>query len=284
MNFNLSSVNEDIKINPTMQMLNYQFSNPNSSIYFLPINQMLAINHNNDRRPSGKIPNAKLKWAEWDKKSKYVLQRPLEDLRKESYSTMVMDVIATRDIAQDEEIFIDYGKEWEDAWIDHERRWRSPCNNGRMSSIFIKEMNDDKYNTSYHNWSDNHFIVCSKPEKSKFKIVYISQNATSPSYTKEGDLITNNFNGIDFNDQGFKYTGDTLKTNRYPCKIWNTDFKKRTMKVVLFFGAESAIEIQTALPDSQVTFVPKPFKSDMHLPDAFRHEIEIPDEIFPHQW
>lgn len=82
MDFNISLVDEGIAINPTMQLLNYQFSHPNSSVYLLPINQMIAINHNSDRSPSGEAPNAKLRWATWNTKSNYVFQRPLHDLKK----------------------------------------------------------------------------------------------------------------------------------------------------------------------------------------------------------
>jgi hypothetical protein len=37
-------------------------------------------------------------------------------------------------------------------------------------------------------------------------------------------------------------------------------------------------------PRDAFVFVDKPYKSDMHLPNAFRHEIMIPDEIFPDKW
>lgn len=82
MDFNLTLVDGDIPINPSMQLLNYQFSHPKSSVYFLPINQMIAINHNSARTVHGQPPNAKLRWASWNKKSVYALQRPLDDLKK----------------------------------------------------------------------------------------------------------------------------------------------------------------------------------------------------------
>jgi hypothetical protein len=82
MDFNLSLVDDAVPINPSMQLLNYQFSHPKSTVYLLPINQMIGINHNSARSDSGQVPNAKLRWATWNKKSIYALQRPLEDLKK----------------------------------------------------------------------------------------------------------------------------------------------------------------------------------------------------------
>jgi hypothetical protein len=64
--------------------LNYQFSHPDSSVYFFPINQVIAINHNSNRSEDGTAPNAKLQWATWNRKSAYYLERPLHDLKNVS--------------------------------------------------------------------------------------------------------------------------------------------------------------------------------------------------------
>ena len=70
------------EINDQLLFLNYQFSHPNSSVYFFPITHAFMFNHNSPRMPGGKTPNAQLRWATWNKKSSYFLQRPLEDLEK----------------------------------------------------------------------------------------------------------------------------------------------------------------------------------------------------------
>jgi hypothetical protein len=38
------------------------------------------------------------------------------------------------------------------------------------------------------------------------------------------------------------------------------------------------------VPRSAVAFFDKPGWTDIHLPNAFRHVIGIPDDIFPDQW
>jgi hypothetical protein len=37
-------------------------------------------------------------------------------------------------------------------------------------------------------------------------------------------------------------------------------------------------------PPASVRYFTKPYKSDQHLPGAFRHPIEIRDDLFPEQW
>ena len=36
---------------------------------------------------------------------------------------LVFDLVATRDIAAGEEIYLDYGQEWEDAWNQYAESW-----------------------------------------------------------------------------------------------------------------------------------------------------------------
>jgi hypothetical protein len=69
-------------INEFQLFLNYQFTHPQSSVYFFPITHAFIFNHNSERMTDGKKPNAILRWANWSKKSNYVLQRSLDDLRK----------------------------------------------------------------------------------------------------------------------------------------------------------------------------------------------------------
>jgi hypothetical protein len=38
------------------------------------------------------------------------------------------------------------------------------------------------------------------------------------------------------------------------------------------------------VPRSAIVFYDKPGRTDIHLPNAFRHVIGIPDDIFPNQW
>ena len=49
--------------------------------------------------------------------------------------------------------------------------------------------------------------------------------------------------------------------------------------VLLDANKESKAGMLQDVPRDAFVFVDKPYKSDMHLPNAFRHDITIPDEI-----
>ena len=114
-----------------------------------------------------------------------------------------MDVVATRDIQPDEEVFIDYGEEWEVAWGDHVQNWK-PCQQGRLSTSVISEMNNDKHNSAHHEWSTDHFTVCQKNDSTDFETVYITPDI--PTGPFEGLTVTDDYKRIKFGDEGFKYS------------------------------------------------------------------------------
>jgi hypothetical protein len=43
-------------------------------------------------------------------------------------------------------------------------------------------------------------------------------------------------------------------------------------------------DIRDGVPRSSIHFADKPYTTDFHLEGVFRHEIGIPDEIFPERW
>ena len=47
---------------------------------------------------------------------------------------------------------------------------------------------------------------------------------------------------------------------------------------------DELLVIDTAVPHSAILFVDKPYMSDLHLPNAFRHPIELPKHLIPDQW
>ena len=52
------------------------------------------------------------------------------------------------------------------------------------------------------------------------------------------------------------------------------------MAVLLDTNKVSKADMLQDVPRDAFVFVDKPYKLDMHLPNAFRHDIAIPDKIF----
>uniref|UniRef100_A0A7S1GRS0 SET domain-containing protein n=1 Tax=Cyclophora tenuis TaxID=216820 RepID=A0A7S1GRS0_CYCTE len=272
-------------INPTMLFLNYQLFHPNSSVYFFPINHALMINHNSARRENGQTPNARLRWSSRSKKALFYLARPLEDLKEEHYSTMVLDFVATRDIQVDEEVFIDYGIEWENAWYKHVAEFKSPCMPGqkKKSSKFVKSMNRQKFETTYHQWSDDHFTVCN--DDSTVKWLRLLGEA-SPGLK---DAVVAPYHGITKDHLGFNISYPTSR--RRPCLILNSFPEHLAFDVMLFATGDTFeshdFQLLKRIPSlraENIEFIDKPFRSDMFWPGAFRHAMKIPDDVFPVHW
>mmetsp|Transcript_8667 Transcript_8667/g.19052 ORF Transcript_8667/g.19052 Transcript_8667/m.19052 type:complete len:513 (-) Transcript_8667:185-1723(-) len=264
---------------------NYMYSHPKSSLFFMPVNAGIVINHSSARKNNGKLPNARLAWSQTDKKTKYFLNKAPEDLLKEGYASITVDLIATRDISVDEEIFIDYGVDWEEAWTKHVDRWVPPLPTGghgpngeklAISSKEIYKMNQNKFDKKNWNWSNDHFTICEENDTVEWTEVVLNKKSM------------NKYN-ISENHPGFEYVGLTYYYS--PCLIQSYSEENETFHV-FYLGYEvadsaySKIFIVEDLPAESLTFIARPLRADHHRNDGhrFSHEINIPDDIFPETW
>mmetsp|Transcript_42802 Transcript_42802/g.84089 ORF Transcript_42802/g.84089 Transcript_42802/m.84089 type:complete len:299 (+) Transcript_42802:462-1358(+) len=253
---------------------NYQFGHAESSIMLFPVNAAIAINHSNQ-------PNAELRWSLTDKKTQHFLSRSLEALNKEEHASVMLELVATKDIGEDEEIFFDYGPAWEKAWYSHLNNWKPPPNTGGIevatSSLIISEMNKDKFNETYWEWSDDHFTACEQDGITEVEIFDVDDGSDYEGVTKK--------------HPGFHLIGSA--DWRLPCQIVGGGTNVDSFDIVFFTkkvrkkkkkGVRLRVEIVDNLPASKVTFVSLPGRSDQHIPNRFTHEIRISDSIFPESW
>mmetsp|Transcript_22413 Transcript_22413/g.32756 ORF Transcript_22413/g.32756 Transcript_22413/m.32756 type:complete len:533 (-) Transcript_22413:75-1673(-) len=112
-------INSDERIGQQV-LLNYCFGHSNSSVLLLPYGPLSnLVNHNR------KEANAEIRWSHSRLHRQEWLSFSAEKLAEDDFG-LIMDFIALRDIAPGEEIFIDYGTEWEEAWDEHVREWKPP--------------------------------------------------------------------------------------------------------------------------------------------------------------
>mmetsp|Transcript_41837 Transcript_41837/g.98020 ORF Transcript_41837/g.98020 Transcript_41837/m.98020 type:complete len:392 (+) Transcript_41837:2193-3368(+) len=271
---------------------NYMYSHPESSVLLFPVNTGVVINHSSARMKNGKAPNAKLKWSLTDKKTQYFLNKPLEALMKEDYASIVVDFVATRDIAADEEITLDYGKEWENAWNRHVEHWEPPFPTGgiglegeeltilSISSKKIYEMNQNKFDEDTWTWSEDHFTVCDEIK--------------DPLWRPLDTVAMTEYN-VGTNHSGFEIA--KMSETRKPCMILDGDEEEGNFDVFYFRSYETEVEengsyyayefdVVENLPAESLMFVSRPLRSDQHRNDGnrFVHEIKITDSIFPEVW
>jgi len=123
---------EEKPVNNKQLMLNYVFGHPDSDLLLLPIGPM--VNFINHRRASDGGANAEIRWHHLN--SDHIVNKKTTDDLKAYHDTslfdlpgdvvalthgrgLVMDIVALREISEGEEVYLDYGIEWQDSWDAH---------------------------------------------------------------------------------------------------------------------------------------------------------------------
>ena len=102
-------------------LLNYCFGHRYSSVLLCPYGiGTELINHSKDGA------NARIVWSYKSSRHLEWLEKPLADWVSTKTPGLAFDYIATREIKEGEEIFIDYGYEWEVSWNMHVAAWTPP--------------------------------------------------------------------------------------------------------------------------------------------------------------
>jgi hypothetical protein len=112
----------NISNSSSVDLINYCLVSPGNSsdVALFPIGLMGRANH------GGKAFNVRIDWHNWSTSSS-LLSHPINDLESLNYPPLNIQYIATRDIAQGEEITLYYGKDWAIDWRAYQRSkdsWR----------------------------------------------------------------------------------------------------------------------------------------------------------------
>ena len=83
---------------------------------------------------------------------------------------------------------------------------------------------------------------------------------------------------------GFRGNRDELDNYDYkfPCDILEKDKNRKQYEVQINFE-ERSVKVRN-YPEESILITPKGYTSDQHLEGAFRHFMEIDDDIFPSHW
>ena len=137
-------------------------------------------------------------------------------------------------------------------------------------------MNDDKFNERYHEWSDDHFTVCTTKESSisdSNSEIIARLTPDSAVDGEEGELSSWNY--ITYGHEGFDLASRSETWT--PCQILGYDKDNvGTFDVILFTTRnrnggimdrdEHLLERRRLLLANDLKFLNKPYKSDMHAP------------------
>ena len=277
----------------TMQLLlNYCFGHSQSSLLLCPLTNAILINHCSTRYPNGVCPhgpNAKVQWASsWDKTNGEWLKMSFDDLRSQESRGLSMEIVAIRDISVGDEVFIDYGREWEAAWEQHVRNWKVPERPRRFmtaaeananSKEALKEFlthdlrkstdHPNLYSACFFSYSSMQYVHITT-EKHKDWWMNLSDDEILETYASDGRKLLRDYKS---------HKDDS----HWRCHVIYPDGEDSyTVRIVMRRSHVPVFFVN--YPRESIHFFHEKHGSDQHLTSAFRHHIEIPDEMFPHEW
>lgn len=250
----------------TQLLLNYCYGHANSSTLLYPYsNGVNIVNHHS------KKVNVKLRWREGSELNAHALN-----------AKFMLEMVALRDISKGEEIYLDYGNEWEEAWKTHVDNWRpNPSDvkhyahkmnaDARFAIIrTLEEQKTDPYPESiftscYYKLSP---IAIDKLEMSKQSVGTFDSGMIAPKNIRPCIVIQRH---------GIPSRSEAHNDMIYTVHIMNRPTLDAAQRIPR--GHRHFVNV----PRNAILFSEKTYTSDQHLRNAFRKEIGLGD-AFPVQW
>lgn len=253
-------------------IVNYLYGHPESTMGFFPAGATSSLINQSDE------PNAKLVWSNHPKHNRNWLTVDPSELGEEPFQSigLLMEIVATRDIEPNEEIFIDYGPEWKQAWAKHVAQWESKIASGEIPKTWPLKAVDlnHKYNNTFYETE----------EELNDKNQYID-NVELRAFMAIGEMTYSGsledpfpWGSDEYSENGPPFPYDLL----VPVTIVRRedDAEHRFTYTVRWIKGDKTYHV-SGVPHYAIVFVDKPESSDQFVEEPFRHYIGIPDDIFP---
>ncbi|KAG7345061.1 SET methyltransferase domain containing protein [Nitzschia inconspicua] len=252
-------------------LVNYCFGHPDTTVLLCPYGA--GVNYINANRTQA---NVKVQWAQdgqTNHKSAWLLKDP-QYMEFEYRTMLAIDYVALRDINEGEELFLDYGDAWEQAWVEHVKAWKAV--EGREEYISATQFNAKYSDTPVRTLEEQNENPY--PKNLAINCHPVLVESVFLDYNHEGNYA----DPYDFIDKA----GWIPEKKGFPCDIVKRDSATETYEVSINYteNDESYVKFHKDVPRKAISFVDHPYTTDMHLPNAFRHPIGIPDEMLPDAW
>lgn len=253
----------------TQLLENYCMGHRESTMLLCPYGPLSNhINHNQT------LANVRLDWAEPSRSihNPLWLNKTVVELHKADHAGLAMKMVAIRDIAVDEEILLDYGDEWERAWQQHLKIW-APVH-GAMNYLSAGQLavTDDSIKTVFELLPSPYPYGISL----HFSMAFAGPIDDWWAYWEKGTL-----------DEYLGYAdeaGEFVEVDVLGREIDNDGFTWYRV-LLLEQGKDPRFsKVIKNVPVEAFSFFHRVYDTDMFQSNAFRHDIRIPDHLFPKQW
>jgi hypothetical protein len=190
---------------------------------------------------------------EWLTEDAYFLRDTTEKIG------LSFEYVALRDIDEGEEIFMDYGDEWQAAWDEHVKQWEPP-----------EEAINYVHSTE---WPENYFRTTRELDANPYPPNLHTMCQESYRMVGEG---TYEWIPVLRPDSSIRVYCNVLERHR------NED-GTNVYTVAMDVGDDEWIIVHK-VTEKNIFLYDKAFSADWHLPSVFRHEIMIPDDVMPPSW
>eukprot|EP00537_Pseudo-nitzschia_pungens_P017557 CAMPEP_0172410782 /NCGR_PEP_ID=MMETSP1061-20121228/77059_1 /TAXON_ID=37318 /ORGANISM="Pseudo-nitzschia pungens, Strain cf. pungens" /LENGTH=664 /DNA_ID=CAMNT_0013146977 /DNA_START=73 /DNA_END=2067 /DNA_ORIENTATION=+ len=250
-------------------LLNYCFGHRDTSMVLCPYGYLnFLINHDH------KNPNTKVVWTEKRRmRHPEWFDMPVKEWGGEFHSGLSLDYVALRDIQPGEEITIDYGIDWETAWQEHVENFDRP-RRYYTPAFELNEMIDLRIPTTF------------EPLEEQFEgvVTFCREYYFPPNY----DIFGYRFD----TEEDKEYWGEYHYTcrvlirhddNRYTVEVFE---RERWIETFEMYERryDKPVYILFDVPRDAIFFRDRVYHRDHHQPWSFRHDMRLPDEIFPEIW
>ena len=256
--------------------LNYCFGHTDSSLLLCPYGSGVnLINH-------GKSANVKIRWPSSSflaHQQHHVDNSTLQDLERFHEPLFAFEYVALTDIGKGEELMIDYGKDWEEAWNLHRGQWfqSNVSKNVHINSVEINELLANAIIRTHQEQLEDPYP--GNLELRCHNDVILNESSIS-SHKWRGNLYGHPCRVLD------RYPNEDESCNDcwwylVDVEVWPSNHATTSTR-----GREPIVTriIKARVPRQALRFFDKPGTTDLILPSAFRHWIGISDELFPAQW
>jgi SET domain len=247
-----------------------------SSVYLCPYGSGVNyINHNQTRA------NVRLQWAEDGQMNHNasMLERSPAAMYYNAAPKLWMDIVATCDIQQGEELLMDYGDAWEKAWLEHVDRWKTETDypagyvsaygwNSKHPHAMLRTEEEQEIDP----YPEHFQLVCLAEINEKAKIRdSLTSEVAEKMWAPDVDGLTCQIVEREEQDDGVYWYRVRYLVPEDPAAL-SIDTSEETWM-------ESDWIVREAM-----RFLDAPYSNDLFLDEAFRHPVGFPDDIFPDAW